>query len=130
MWIHVQDTGILIAPDLQIESHGYSGQPPWVNDPSAQAMHGLGPCPVGTYTLGIWVNDHPRLGKMVCPLLPDDTNEMFGRSGFFLHGDSLEHPGYASDGCLIHGRAARLSIKMSFDRRLEVVRTWPSLIQA
>mgnify|MGYP001549603940 CR=1 FL=1 len=32
---------------------------------------------------------------------PDNGNEMFGRSGFLIHGDSKKRPGEASNGCII-----------------------------
>lgn len=120
LWTHQQSTGILIAPDGEIESHGYSGQPPYVNDTTAQGIEGKGPCPVGLYTLGPW-HDHPRLGPCVAQLFPDPDNYMFGRSEFFVHGDDLLKPGYGSDGCLVHGRAARLNMKVSGITRLKVV---------
>lgn len=119
MWTHQQSTGILIAPDGEIESHGYSGQPPYVNDVTAQGMHGLGPCPVGLYTIGPW-HDDEKLGPCVARLIPDPDNYMFGRDDFYIHGDDIARPGYGSDGCLVHGRAARISVKVSGDNRLKV----------
>jgi hypothetical protein len=46
---------------------------------------------------------------------------MFGRFGFFIHGDSILNPGWASDGCVILGRMVRQRIAASGDPLLEVV---------
>jgi Protein of unknown function (DUF2778) len=46
-------------------------------------------------------------------LTPDPSNDMCGRSGFLIHGDSVSHPGDASDGCIILSRAEREAIVKS-----------------
>jgi hypothetical protein len=46
---------------------------------------------------------------------------MFGRDGFLIHGDSVEHPGTASHGCIIMSRAIREAIAQSDDHELNVV---------
>jgi hypothetical protein len=46
---------------------------------------------------------------------------MFGRSEFLCHGDSIEHPGDASEGCIIQLRDVRRQMWESPDHTLEVV---------
>jgi hypothetical protein len=46
---------------------------------------------------------------------------MFGRTGFLIHGDSLQHPGRASNGCIILPRPIRDRIAASGDDQLTVV---------
>jgi hypothetical protein len=54
---------------------------------------------------------------------------MFGRSGFFIHADSIKAPGDASEGCIVpvagangeSGHEIRMMISGSSDRDLEVL---------
>jgi len=34
-------------------------------------------------------------------IAPDPGNDMLGRTGFFIHGDSAIFPGWASAGCIV-----------------------------
>jgi hypothetical protein len=54
-------------------------------------------------------------------LQPAPTNQMFGRSGFLMHGDSVKLPDTASHGCIIMARATRERVWLSGHRLLEVV---------
>jgi hypothetical protein len=45
---------------------------------------------------------------------------MFGRCGFFCHGDSIAHPGHASDGCIIQDLTTRHRMWSSGDHELDV----------
>jgi hypothetical protein len=54
-------------------------------------------------------------------LEPNQQNEMYGRAGFLIHGDSLEHPGTASLGCIVLGRLYREAIWASGDHQLQVI---------
>ena len=57
---------------------------------------------------------HLKLGAFAIPLRAAIDNRMFGRNGFYCHGDSIEHPGDASDGCIVaHGTEG-------FDSRLMI----------
>lgn len=101
---------------------GYSGQPPFTNNPNAEAMKMLGPIPKGWYTIEPVLSRRSTLGAYVLPLIPDKLNEMFGRSGFFIHGDSKTKPGYASHGCIILPLKARQFIDTQVpSRRLQVI---------
>jgi len=46
---------------------------------------------------------------------------MFGRSNFLIHGDSVVHPGTASEGCIIAARYIREDIAKSPVKVLAVV---------
>lgn len=119
-WIYRQKSGQLSQPGSHQSYLGYSGHPPHVNDPSAEALKNVGPCPQGSYTIGAPYLS-TILGPYVLPLEPDASNEMFGRLGFRIHGDSIKKPGSASDGCLIFARAVRETIWKSGDNRLHVL---------
>ena len=120
-WTYLQKTGELLNPDGFVAGVGYSGFGIAKNDPDAETVAGRGPIPEGLYTIGP-VEVHPDLGPVVMPLIPDPSNEMHGRSAFFIHGDSREHPGKASHGCIIMARAVREAVSVSADRKLTVVR--------
>jgi Protein of unknown function (DUF2778) len=85
---------------------GYSGAPGFVNDPTKISVPNQGPIPVGLYTISPPRNtlDH---GPEAMPLAPDLANQMFGRFGFWCHGDNEHDPGTASEGCVILPRFAR-----------------------
>ncbi len=51
----------------------------------------------------------------------DPSNEMGGRDGFFIHADSYEHPGQASEGCIVLPLQLRMMIALSLDRDLSVI---------
>lgn len=124
-WVYEQSTGIILRPDWKtILTKGYSGgnlgkNPEGKNNPQMQDRPGIGPLPRGKYTIGA-PEMHPKLGPFALPLMPDPANEMFGRAGFFIHGDSIKHPGCASEGCIILPRWAR-EVIWNGDRAIEVV---------
>jgi hypothetical protein len=120
MWKYDQASGALTDPNGEFEARGYSGAALGKNNPDMENVPCVGPIPVGSYTLGEPF-DSPEHGPFAMPLTPDPANEMFGRSGFLMHGDSLEHPGCASEGCIIMPPGARAGVWASGDRELEVV---------
>lgn len=97
----------------------YSGHPPHVNDPSAIAMVGIGPLPPGDYTM-LAGYDHPHLGPVSIPLQPAASNVMHNRGSFFIHPDSVAHPGYGSEGCITANHQTRVTVNTSTDRALTV----------
>ena len=98
-YIYIQSTGQLLKDEIVI-GVGYSGLGPFKNNHEMQDVIGAGTIPVGIYTCGRPTNME-KLGPIAIPLIPNDYNEMYGRSGFFIHGDSYSHPGLASEGCII-----------------------------
>jgi hypothetical protein len=83
-----------------IHGFGYSGQAQYLNNLLYQADHNTGPLPAGTYTITA-INDDPHRGAHTCVLTPNPANQMFGRSGFLIHGDTANRTHTASDGCII-----------------------------
>src|SRR6476469_5355334 len=65
--------------------------------------------------------DHSTLGPCSMPLTPAPGNDMHGRYGFYIHGDTASMDQTASEGCIILSRATRDLIDASDDRTLEVV---------
>jgi len=119
MWTYKQSSGVLDY-DGAIVGVGYSGAPDGKNDPLMQDVPRVGPIPRGLYTISVPF-DSPSHGPCAMHLIPDAGNEMFGRSGFLMHGDSIERPGCASEGCIIMQRAVRDRVAGSADKRLLVV---------
>ena len=125
-WTYEQATGRLIAPDGAVAATGYAGgncgnNPEGKNNPDAQDRHSVGPLPQGVYTF-TQKEDSPHLGPFAILLEPDPSNEMFGRSAFRIHGDSVNRPGCASEGCIIMPRAVREAVFASDDNTITVVR--------
>jgi hypothetical protein len=125
MWTYIQKTGELLQDGLHV-ALGYSGfDDPATgqegkNNPELENVEDVGPIPVGKYFIG---SPHDTLthGPFVLPLTPDAANEMFGRSAFLIHGDSVVDPGTASRGCIIMARKVRTEVAQSGDRQLQVI---------
>lgn len=123
MWTYRQESGELLHDSdsgPHLVAKGYSGFGEGKNNPGMQDHPDLGPIPRGEYQVGV-PHDTDSHGPFVMSLTPAPANEMFGRSGFLMHGDSIAHPGSASHGCIIFSRAIREQVWNSGDHRLEVV---------
>lgn len=125
MWTYEQTSGRLYDPEGNLRATGYAGgncgkNPEGINNHAMQGFRSIGPLPVGFYTFGVMVHPHPHLGAYALKLIPDADNEMFGRSLFYMHGDTPQ-PRCASEGCIIMPRQVRLACGESDDRRLQVV---------
>ena len=122
MWTYRQSDGFLLHNGVVV-GEGYSGYGTDKNQPNDESVKNLGPIPHGTYTIGApeCVGAPGPHGPFVLPLTPNDTTTMFGRSGFKIHGDSIEHPGSASQGCIIMSKPVRVWIAQSDDHDLEVI---------
>jgi hypothetical protein len=118
-WTYEVATGRMFNPLGVLAGEGYSGSPEGKNNPLMQAIHDVGPIPVGFYTMQGPVDSHVH-GPYAIPLEPDQLNEMFGRTGFMCHGDSVVEPGNASEGCIIMPHAVRVMMWESSDHRLQV----------
>lgn len=120
MWTYAQKTGDLFR-DGQHVATGYSGCDNGKNNPEMQAVPDVGPIPQGDWTIvGPPVNTAGH-GPYVLTLEAVAGSNTFGRSGFLMHGDSIESPGCASHGCIIMPRVVREQVWNSNDRELEVV---------
>jgi len=124
MWTYVQKTGELLQDGSHVEN-GYSGLDQGKNNPSLQAVHDLGPIPTGDWTITGPPFNSPDHGPFVLHLVPANGTNTFGRAGFLMHGDSSEHPGEASKGCIIMPRTIREKVWASGDTELTVVALKP-----
>ena len=121
-WIYQQSTGRTRRDpdDGMAYPLSYAGCGVGKNVCDMQNVHDVGPLPQGWYTIQEPV-DTKTHGPYVLWLTPDKENEMFGRSGFGWHSDSIVHPGMASEGCIISPRSLRTTVWGSGDNRLQVV---------
>ncbi len=116
--VYSQATGNL-ALEGNLIGTGYSGNGTGLNNPAMQDDPDIGPIPQGAYTIGPACHD-PEKGPVVMELQPDPANQMFGRSGFLIHGDNFAMNHSASHGCIILGPDIRKQISASADRALTV----------
>lgn len=119
MWTFDRSKGRISYTDGQ-DYTAYSGFGDGKNNVQMQDVQNVGPIPAGSYTI-LFPRTTVSHGPYVLPLVPDPANEMFGRSGFLIHGDSIENPGTASHGCVIVARSVREAIWSSNDHRLTVI---------
>jgi hypothetical protein len=119
MWTWKQSTGEIFR-DGNLVAQGYSGFGAGRNNTAMQDVPDVGPIPRGAY-LFLFPRNTTTHGPYVLPLKADPANEMYGRSGFLCHGDSADHPGQASHGCVILPRPVRESIWASGDTALTVI---------
>lgn len=123
MWTYEQRTGRLFRDGVHVGT-GYSGHDKGKNDPDLQHVPRVGPIPVGFYEIGEPF-DSSSHGPYVMRLNPHEENEMYGRDGFLMHGDSKLMPGTASLGCIVQSRDVRelvgARLKLN-ETTLEVVR--------
>jgi hypothetical protein len=118
-WVYQQSTGDLSFNGAFVE-RGYSGAPTGKNNPAMQAVPNIGPIPRGNYWLGE-PHTSPHTGPYSLNLTPTAGTNTFGRSAFRMHGDSIRHPGAASEGCIIMTTATRHRVWASGDRQLKVI---------
>lgn len=98
-YVFMSDEGRLYNADGFV-CDAYSGYGAGKDNPVLQDVRDVGPIPEGLYVLGAPRLD-PKLGPDAIPLTPAIGTNTFGRNGFFIHGDSIDHPGCASHGCVI-----------------------------
>ena len=124
MWTYQISTGKILDPSSQLLGIGYSGNGASLNNPLDTRIADHGPLPVGIYTMGPWYDDKPgptSKGPIVTRLTPSPENEMYGRSGFMIHGDNDAMNHTASDGCLVAGHGYRAAMAASADNLLDVI---------
>jgi hypothetical protein len=124
-WTYIQASGKLLDPSGKYVITGYAGgncgkNPEGINNPDKQDVACVGPLPKGSYSLNP-PQDSQKLGPYAIALTPNTKNQMFGRSGFFIHGDSIKTPRGASEGCIILPRNIRQQIYDSGDHAIVVV---------
>lgn len=122
MWTYKQSSGLL-SRDGAPMAFGYSGCGEGKNNAALQQVHDLGPIPRGRWHVGDpeCITHAGPHGPFVLPLTPREGTETYNRSGFLCHGDSVQHVGQASHGCLIFPRYVREEIAATHDQELEVI---------
>jgi len=114
----------MLAPDGSLVGTGYAGHGSGLNNGALQDQAGLGPLPCGWYTIGpleaVHVTSEGHTLYDSCELIPDPENEMFGRSGFRLHGRKSSTDMDASNGCPVLDHAARMRVIGDSVKRLLV----------
>lgn len=118
MWIWSQSKGEMKHDDVLL-GVGYAGMGLGKNNTLFQEIHNQGPLPQGSYTIQA-PRDSGTLGPYVLDLEPAETNQMFGRSLFRIHGENASHVGYSSDGCIVLNHPDRVQIWESGDHALTV----------
>lgn len=118
-----QSRGLIAVVDADLGAavigRGYAGRGSARNNPRAEREVARGPLPVGVYEVGTPM-DHKRLGRFAIPLAPVQ-GDLFGRSGFFIHGDNAKRNGTASSGCIVTDYDVRYRLMALGIRRLTVV---------
>ena len=100
----------------------YSGHGADVNVHDAQFIPGMGPIPVGSYTIGEEFV-HPHAGPICMRLTANPGTDTHGRDGFMMHGDNSLANHSASEGCIIVCRPVRIIVAEAVsvgDNQLEV----------
>lgn len=98
----------------------YPGAPGYKDNPTHECVKDLGPIPKGKYKIVGIPFTHERAGKFTLRLESDKSNNMCGRNGFLIHGESRDHPGEASNGCIVLEPDFRKAIWNSMDKELIV----------
>jgi hypothetical protein len=120
MWTYEVASGQLSKDGIHV-GVGYSGFGPAKNDPKTEPIPDVGPIPEGLWTVCGPTFDSTMHGPYCLKLEPQKGTQTFGRSGFLLHGDSIEHPGQASRGCIVLAKEVRSTVWQSGDYQLTVV---------
>ncbi|WP_395489487.1 tlde1 domain-containing protein [Cedecea davisae] len=98
----------------------YAGASGYKNDSQYECVVNKGPLPRGKYRIIGAPFTHEIAGRFTLRLHPYATNNMCGRGGFLIHGDSIAHPGEASNGCIVAAPAYRRTIWESGDKEVLV----------
>ncbi|WP_083386147.1 tlde1 domain-containing protein [Methylomonas sp. LWB] len=122
---HIDNQSGATTPD----GDGYAGHNLGLNNPDYQNVPGTGqnsnggPLPQGAYTIEPQQNNVTGTGVQLpasMRLTPYPSNNMFGRSGFLIHGGNMSTQS-SSQGCIILPKANRDIIGNSGDNVLRVV---------
>lgn len=118
-WVYKVSTHTFYLNGTYQFAADYSGRPGFWNDSANECVIGMGPLPRGTYTIGPAFYHH-KTKAYTMRLIPFVENQMCGRDGFMIHGNSAAHPRTASDGCIILNLSGRKEINDSSDKILVV----------
>lgn len=117
MWIWDQSAGTMTRDGSTYR--GYSGHELGKNNPNMQDAKAIGPLPRGGYKM-TGIGRSPNTGPNTITLV-QTSGDTCGRGDFRIHGDSIEHPGDASHGCIILPPQVRIAIWNSGDHELQVI---------
>lgn len=120
MWTYNQSSGGLSKDGVSLGT-GYSGFGDGKNNPHVEELHDVGPIPAGLWAICGPPFETKEHGPYVLRLEPEPGTKTYGRTGFLMHGDSIEHPGEASKGCIIMDRITRTRVYQSGDTKLQVI---------
>lgn len=98
----------------------YAGAPGYKNKTEYECVRDKGPLPRGKYRIVGAPFKHHKAGPFTLRLEPHPSNNMCGRAGFLIHGDSRRAPGTASNGCIILDPKYRRDIWDSLDKEVIV----------
>jgi hypothetical protein len=124
MWTYNQSTGQLSKDGMPLAT-GYSGFGEGKNNPQKESTLDVGPIPAGLWDICGPPFETQQHGPYVLRLEPEPVTTTFGRTGFLMHGDSIQHPGEASKGCIIMDRVTRTRVYQSGDTKLQVISGLP-----
>ena len=119
-WEYSQYSGTLRRDGVVIYVGGYSGAGYAKDRPEMENLANIGPIPRGTWTIGRAYRSRTK-GEITMDLTPYG-HSAHNRTNFRIHGDSISHPGNASEGCIILPFEMRKLIAESGDHLLSVVR--------
>ena len=130
MNFYAQRTGKLYDASGVCRGVGYAGgncglNRQGINNPDMEGVKKIGPLPGGVYTRGTVV-EGSHLGSFAIPLIPDPSNDMLGRSDFYMHGDKVNEPLCASEGCIIMPPNTRHWFYDCDDNQITVVPDYPT----
>lgn len=124
-WVYHQGTGQLQHVDSQGNTtnvgQGYAGRGAGLDNSGMQNVPNVGPLPQGTYNIGSEQNNDNGHLRDSMRLMPSPDNQMFGRSGFLIHGPHAHDHLDSSNGCIVLVRPLRDRIGHSGDHVLRVV---------
>jgi len=113
-WKFSQVNGRVWDSNGSLLGQGYAGRDAGKNNPAMENVKGIGPLPHGLWKPVELFEVHPTVGKFAVRVEPADDETLqrvigYGRDpkSFFMHGDSVEHPGLASHGCMVEQRPVR-----------------------
>lgn len=120
MWTYNQQNGHLSRCG-ELQGVGYSGFGAGRNQAKYEPIPELGPIPRGKWEIHFPSFESQKCGPVCLRLTPCEGTETYSRSGFLIHGDSCNHPGSASHGCIVIARVVRLEIEQSGDPDLQII---------
>ena len=100
---------------IELIGVGYAGAPRCLNNPMSERSRACGPLPKGRYL--VERRSHPRFAYPAFRLTPLEGTEVYGRSGFWIHGDNRARNRSASTGCIVLDRHFRHRIALAIDVR-------------